>query len=284
MQNALLDWIMPRNGIDAALKSVAVLGLVMMANIGFAEIYIGYQPVSLSYYVANTAFVGIPWLMIFVLVVSRQRAIERRLRVLSQTDGLTGLLNRNQFLEQVQSQASAGHRGTLLMLDADHFKSINDTYGHAAGDECLRNIARRLRNTLRGDDLAGRLGGEEFAIFLRDANITQAQDVSARLLRPIQFRETNGATQINATLSIGAVDLPVFASVGQQLALADKALYHAKAQGRACLSIWDANAHRPVVLGKTDTAFAATRHKAKKKSMAIIAEPPAVKSVAGHRI
>lgn len=247
MQNALLNLIIPRSRIDAAFKSTVVLLLVLMTNIGFAELYLGYQPVDLTYHITNTAFVGIPWLVLFILVVNRQSANERHLRHLSQTDGLTGLLNRNQFLKEVKDRTKRGNDGVILMLDADHFKRINDTHGHQAGDECLRHIAKRLCNTLRKGDLAGRLGGEEFAIYLRDVTLEQAQNAGVRLVRPILFRKNEGSEQIAATLSIGAATMPKGADVEHQLSLADRALYAAKTAGRACMAVWDDTAQKAVV-------------------------------------
>src|SRR2546425_1258454 len=101
------------------------------------------------------------------------------------TDSLTGLWVRRRFLEQarhtIARALAAGGRGSLLMLDLDHFKETNDQHGHPAGDAVLREVAERLRRTLRQHDLIGRYGGEEFILLLSDSNGPQAKAVAERL-------------------------------------------------------------------------------------------------------
>ncbi len=92
-------------------------------------------------------------------------AANAALRIQARTDGLTGLLNRRTFHEELAAYSRSGRRGGLLQLDLDHFKSINDTHGHAAGDLVLERIGRMLRAQCGPEDLAGRVGGEEFALF-----------------------------------------------------------------------------------------------------------------------
>src|SRR5690606_7441947 len=117
--------------------------------------------------------------------VTERREHERNLERLAATDPLTGLANRRALLEGVERELrrtdSAPGNGALLMLDLDHFKSINDTYGHAGGDKVLVHLAVLLRSMLRQHDVAGRLGGEEFAVLLPEANLDSATAIAERL-------------------------------------------------------------------------------------------------------
>jgi two-component system, cell cycle response regulator len=156
------------------------------------------------------------------------------------TDALTGLYNRRYMethLTMLVDQAAArGKALSLLLLDIDHFKAINDTYGHDVGDDVLREFATRLRKTTRGIDLACRYGGEEFVIVMPETDIAVAEAVAERIRRrianePFSIRE--GAAAIEVTLSIGLAALgPPGDTAGTLLKRADQALYRAKRDGR----------------------------------------------------
>ncbi|HZL61264.1 MAG TPA: GGDEF domain-containing protein, partial [Pseudolabrys sp.] len=161
------------------------------------------------------------------------------------TDPLTGLLNRRAFLENALSLcARQGERGqpvTMLMLDLDHFKSINDRFGHAIGDEVLRVFANAARSNMRGSDLVGRLGGEEFAVIVAEP-MQFAARIGERLR--VSFETAGiqiGEHAIGATLSIGAATShePV-TDIAALIARADAALYRAKHDGRNRLYAADA--------------------------------------------
>jgi len=153
------------------------------------------------------------------------------------TDPLTGLLNRRAFLENALSLcARQGERGqpvTMLMLDLDHFKSINDRFGHAIGDEVLRVFANAARSNMRGSDLVGRLGGEEFAVIVAEP-MQFAARIGERLRASFETAGIQiGEHAIGATLSIGAATShePV-TDIAALIARADAALYRAKHDGR----------------------------------------------------
>jgi len=167
-----------------------------------------------------------------------------RLRESSQRDALTGLHNRSHFRDRFDAllrQAREHHRPlSLLMIDLDNFKSINDRYGHLIGDECLRWAARTLGHALRPhqDALLARFGGEEFVVVLPGLNLTAATQVAEDLLQHLRdapFR--SGSYEITVTGSIGvhAVGASAFAGIDPLLQLADQALYRAKADGRNCV-------------------------------------------------
>ncbi|CAM9519006.1 unnamed protein product, partial [Phaeothamnion confervicola] len=178
-----------------------------------------------------------------VVVVSRDitalKTLEAELRELAAMDPLTGLPNRRHFLSRLEQESARinrlqGHRAAVLMLDSDHFKRINDAYGHAAGDQVLAHIARLLSRELRKVDVAGRIGGEEFAIILPGADLVSAEAFAERLrMRIASNPSSQGGTVLPMTVSIGVAGMDAAdAMAADALARADRALYRAKAQGR----------------------------------------------------
>ncbi len=156
------------------------------------------------------------------------------------TDALTGLHNRRYMeshLAKLVEQASLrGKQLAVLLLDIDYFKSINDTYGHDCGDDVLREFAIRVRKSIRGIDLACRIGGEEFVVVMPETDMAVAATVAERLRRKIAtepFPIEQGAQSINVTISIGiAAQEGTQDTVAQLLKRADQALYRAKRNGR----------------------------------------------------
>ncbi|MBR1223216.1 PleD family two-component system response regulator [Bradyrhizobium sp. U87765 SZCCT0131] len=156
------------------------------------------------------------------------------------TDALTGLHNRRYMESHLATLAEqAGTRGkplSLMMLDIDFFKSINDTYGHDAGDDVLREFAVRIRKSIRGIDLACRYGGEEFVVVMPETDINVAAMVGERLRRSIAgepFAIEKGAKRIDVTISIGIAVLDRKGEpIGDVMKRADQALYRAKHDGR----------------------------------------------------
>ena len=132
-----------------------------------------------------------------------------------------------------------GANACLLMIDIDHFKSVNDRYGHGVGDKVLSSFVERLRPGLRGGDSIGRLGGEEFAILLTGTDIQRASMVCERLRKMVSAQRisTVGSESIAITFSAGLVELDGRASRADLLDAADKALYRAKNSGRNCLRL-----------------------------------------------
>lgn len=170
--------------------------------------------------------------------VAERRQLEGRLRRMATTDALTGSLNRAQFFalgrREVERVRQHGLDLALLMLDVDHFKSINDRHGHPAGDAALCHLVSELRNGIRRIDLLGRLGGEEFAIVLPAIGSEAAVAVAERLRARIASRPvSHAAQQIGMTISIGVAMLgDSDRTMEQLLARADAMLYAAKHAGR----------------------------------------------------
>lgn len=174
------------------------------------------------------------------IAVGRQ-ALEQanqRLAQLNRTDHLTGLYNRAYLEEMLEREYLRSRRTfqscSLLMFDIDHFKKINDTYGHPAGDAVLQDTARVLKESVRDTDIAARYGGEEFCVILIDTNAKEAQLVAERLRRNMESQALSFAGQeIRWTISSGIAELvELMESPAQWLECADKALYQAKHFGR----------------------------------------------------
>lgn len=158
---------------------------------------------------------------------------------LATRDGLTGLLNRREFLRLLRDELERcrryRHACALLMLDADRFKAVNDTWGHPAGDAVLRTIAERVLNQVRPTDRVARYGGEEFAVLLPETGADGAMSVAERIRAAIANVPMAIAAEhaITVTASIGIAAFPAMASDEQSLfAAADAALYEAKKAGR----------------------------------------------------
>jgi two-component system, cell cycle response regulator len=151
------------------------------------------------------------------------------------TDHLTGLANRRRFERQLEREITRTLRYTrpfcLLLLDIDHFKQVNDSYGHEAGDEAIRRIAKILQAGTRGIDTAARMGGEEFALLLTETELSGGLEVAERLRIAIKSEEISVVGHVTA--SFGVAEFPLCAPTGRELlAIADDAMYEAKRHGR----------------------------------------------------
>ena len=174
-----------------------------------------------------------------LLDVTDRKELESQLRRLATTDSLTGLWNRRHFIDTVRNEILRARRHdtplTVAIIDCDHFKRVNDTYGHGAGDEVLRTLARTARRQLREIDVIGRLGGEEFALALVNTAMDGARLVAERLRETVANIEVESAdgSQVGVTVSIGLAELATQEEdITQLLNRADKALYAAKESGR----------------------------------------------------
>jgi len=166
---------------------------------------------------------------------------------LSSRDPLTGLANRRQFelalAREVDRVARAGEPALLLVIDIDHFKAVNDTYGHAVGDQVLRAVARALSETIRPMDTVARIGGEEFALILPNCAPAFGQAVAERMRQRVERRMVpigvDNQQALRVTVSVGGAFAPqwVRSSAALWIERADIQLYRAKNEGRnrACL-------------------------------------------------
>ncbi|MBU2345348.1 MAG: GGDEF domain-containing protein, partial [Gammaproteobacteria bacterium] len=165
-----------------------------------------------------------------------------QLRTLSKTDFLTNLNNRGFWEEALINEYKrikrSGHHSTLLMCDIDHFKRVNDTYGHAAGDAVIQQVAVAVKKNLRSTDVAGRYGGEEFAVLLLDTTVDQAMFFAERLRKNVEAMAVEFNQQVlRVTVSIGLAEFhQEMDEYRDWIEAADKALYQSKAAGRNCIT------------------------------------------------
>ena len=192
----------------------------------------------------------LPMLMIHSIAVSQAsyrlvrkvKRQNRQLDELSRRDTLTALDSRRHWQEQaallMDQCAATGEPATLLMIDIDHFKAINDRHGHAAGDDVLRATAQVIRHSIRSHDAAGRLGGDEFAILLRGTDVEAAGIVAQRIREGVQALRLESAPGLQPTVSLGLAKATGSAEgLRAWLEAADRALYQAKSRGRNQLAI-----------------------------------------------
>jgi diguanylate cyclase (GGDEF)-like protein len=175
---------------------------------------------------------------------------------LASTDALTGLFNRRRFADVLKREfaVTKRYRNTLscLLMDLDHFKQINDRFGHDAGDQVLKEVARRILSSLREVDLAARYGGEEFVILLPHTSKPDARIVAERLLHNVRKQSFHfGSEVLTVTTSIGCAGNSdvLSGSAEDMVKAADKALYEAKAAGRNRLVMYSAGNQESIAGG-----------------------------------
>jgi diguanylate cyclase (GGDEF)-like protein len=187
--------------------------------------------------------IGVRTTLIQVHQIERREALRREasaLQSIAWTDALTGVPNRHFFtaaLARAWRSERRAERQAILMIDIDHFKLLNDRYGHPVGDGCLRQVARALQHALvHPDDVLARYGGEEFIVLLRDSPADSAQAVAERLRATVQNLriENAGSPEAVVTVSIGIASAPLTdeAAAARMVEDADRALYEAKCDGR----------------------------------------------------
>jgi diguanylate cyclase (GGDEF)-like protein len=181
-----------------------------------------------------------PPFFFFLLSKLRQLAMaHRELMVVAATDALTNCLNRHAFVTLVEryldriSTYERGHQGSLLIIDVDHFKRINDTFGHGRGDEALTSVAGAIKGAVREYDVVGRIGGEEFSVLLPGATLEKATTIAERIRREVFDTELlmDGQSQ-RVSVSVGGVTFDGSAFTNEIFRIADLRLYAAKRRGR----------------------------------------------------
>jgi len=216
-----------------AAQVVAALLVALAAGIDFQAVQSGN--------VARLA--SVPLLFCFPIMVGltaynlwrRVRQQNLELAALSRTDGLTRLPNHTAWLEAVEREFARAKReaqpAAVLMIDLDHFKSINDAHGHPAGDEVLRGVAEVLSEALRQHDVPGRYGGEEFGVLLPGSDAASAEAIAERIRKKIEWASFAGELKVTASIGCASIEAnDLFAA--SWVARADRALYAAKAAGR----------------------------------------------------
>lgn len=181
---------------------------------------------------------GLPVINIVFNDITPLKQKEQQIYVLSTTDSLTGAFNRRYFMDSAGREFSLHLRHqtplSLLVMDIDYFKKINDTYGHGVGDEAINAFVGGCLGVLRQEDILGRTGGEEFGVLLPQTGLEAAAAIAERLRRRIEaIKLSFGSERVRFTVSIGVAEVrPGDASIEAGLLRADRALYEAKAIGR----------------------------------------------------
>jgi len=187
--------------------------------------------------------------------VTKMKNDEDHLSRLANNDHLSGLSNRRRFMEDLEREISLalrnGAAGAVMLIDLDHFKMVNDTAGHAAGDEVIIQVSGYLRRIARSTDLIARLGGDEFCIALLGVTEEQAMERAMELMKGIaSLKPTYGGKILNTTISVGMVLYPVHGETPiELLAKADSAMYEAKQAGRDRLHLYDERAMTQKTIG-----------------------------------
>ena len=179
-----------------------------------------------------------------VLDISDRKTLENELEEMATRDPLTGLFNRREMSRVLEEELDRARRYqrpmAVLWVDFDHFKDVNDTYGHAAGDSVLRSISRLLLGSVRSVDSIGRFGGEEFVIVLPEMDLEEAQETAERLRRKVaeEPQPLGNGEAVPLTISVGVAVYPDHGQTASTLcAAADKAMYLAKDRGRNCVAM-----------------------------------------------
>lgn len=213
--------------VGAQIVSVPADAALSKARTTFAYYLAGASIVLLS------LFGALNWMLSSILLKPMQHT-QDALKKLAGEDSLTGAANRRNFTERLDLEmALASHHGgplSLLMIDLDHFKRINDTFGHAAGDTVLKEVCKRVNHKIRRNDLLGRLGGEEFAVLLPQTDETGALSLASNLLRSVSETEFDGVGLVTASMGLGQWEPGEPASA--LFERVDAALYAAKHGGR----------------------------------------------------
>jgi diguanylate cyclase (GGDEF)-like protein len=190
--------------------------------------------------------IGVSTVLKFVQADEVEAEFQRKLSRGALHEPLTGLYNRLHFMERLTSELAAAQRHkralSLLLIDVDHFKGVNDEHGHLAGDEALKMVARVLQSTVRKEDVVARYGGEEFVVLARETAMTGGRALAERVRKAVersrytwQGHDLNLTVSIGVTVSIGLTQFEPGRSDREILEAADKALYRAKQKGRNCV-------------------------------------------------
>jgi diguanylate cyclase (GGDEF)-like protein len=196
---------------------------------------------------ANIIFEGVFQVIGFSLVLlslhlwfKHSRSLNARLHELAHTDSLTGIANRRHFISSLEAEIARAKRHatplSVVAFDIDHFKQVNDIYGHDVGDQTLQNISQLINAQVRSTDLLARIGGEEFMILAPHSSIDDARMIAEKCRLML---ESNPIPKIgNMTASFGVTEFDGIETADEILKKADRALYKAKAAGRNRVEIW----------------------------------------------
>ncbi|MCW9033608.1 MAG: GGDEF domain-containing protein [Rhodospirillales bacterium] len=247
---AVLFWFifLPLVSMGLTLRS-SILGIIALSTAPIFWYFLGFTPdILIDVFIMYTWSSGS---IIAIILIVNDRLILQSIRdrrdltiakekaeILARTDSLSGMNNRRAFFDlgktTLQTAIRYERSFSLITLDIDHFKQINDSYGHAIGDIAIKEVANTIAKVIRTTDISGRIGGEEFAIILPETSLNSAHDLAERLRLSIEEIEIPlDNANLTFTASLGVVELMTeFPTLNETLNRADTALYKAKEQGR----------------------------------------------------
>ncbi|WP_102796963.1 GGDEF domain-containing protein [Bowmanella denitrificans] len=220
----------------------SLLALLTLSDSGFHHNVTGIDDAALFSIRLGAAVVAIAPVMLSI-VTNHRNELMAQLRYVSMHDALTGAGNRAAFCQEAERiLQQKQHPHAVLMIDLDHFKQVNDKYGHAGGDRVLCEVARRIQSCLRPDDQLGRIGGEEFAVVLYACHPDDAKDIAERIrfaiaAQPVTLSD-NKLITVTTSIGVSFVENGASKSLESLLAEADGALYQSKESGRNCVRWW----------------------------------------------
>jgi len=230
--------------VDSVCRAYSHLPIVVLTGLASDEAGLESLEKGASDYLVKGKFSEDMLLRTIRYSLERKR-LEQQLVHLASHDPLTGLLNRRPFEEAVVRAIARANRGTpsaLLLLDVDNFKLVNDTLGHAAGDDVLVRIGQLVQKQLRTEDVLARLGGDEFAALLEGADMREAEIVAERVRRAVEDYPFSFDLETSPTLSMGLAEIDGKQETRTLVNRADAAMYEAKNQGRNRIMCYQAAA------------------------------------------
>jgi len=250
----ILKHLKMHSGRQVLIGTLAITAVSVASPVGvFAVVMAGKNVPAYTYWMVLTICAAIPLLIappISIFALSLLRLLTMTIEKVDsyvRLDSLTGVLTRAYLLGQIRERLHEG--GCFMMVDADHFKAINDTYGHDVGDEALKKLAGVLIQHVSYDAIIGRLGGEEFGIFLPGARDHEAALAAAQLCDGMrQEGKFIAGHEVSLTVSVGAAVHVDGQPLEKTMKLADMALYHAKRSGRDRFYIADATDTMPALI------------------------------------
>lgn len=242
---ALLDWIMPQmNGLQVCQKIRSrekesyIYVILLTSQSGKENVIAGLESGADDYIIKPFNEEELKYRL---KIGERILRLENRIMQLASIDPLTGVLNRRVFMERLDSEIQRYYRFrtplSVIMMDLDYFKNVNDLYGHLAGDQVLRQVAEKLGHLIRGYDFIGRYGGEEFIICLPAAGSERISDIAERIRIEIEkmhipLEGNINGVKITASFGVSCLEKNTGVSIDELIKKADNALYQSKREGR----------------------------------------------------
>ena len=232
----LLKWLSPSNKIDLIIRA-SIICILCSSVFSSIKVFLGLP----IYPFADTIVVSLtatPFYLVVAMGVIQWRESHAELFQIATTDALTGLMNRRAFFEALENSEA----GALLVVDIDHFKSVNDRYGHAVGDAVLLSVGDHLSRNIRSGDLLCRLGGEEFGVYLFNADCMVLDIIAERICKGYVLYNHDVPAPIKVKMSAGGAYAAMSPTCSELYRRADQALYDAKRSGRARMHLWQPSA------------------------------------------